>query len=172
MLFRSNISSVEGQPKLILRAVTISKQAAGQLQGLLSAGELVQVTPWVPIYSRFDSSEIVMWLIAVGAVTGAALWAGHDFQEERLLSQASHSQVQELLRYRSCIVSMHGQQSRLPTVSSAMGALHPTYPLQSFVSMHHIESAAIYSVVFALGVLCSWEDIWAWHLIAMWRLLT
>ena len=48
------------------------------------------MTAWAPVYSRFDASEIVMWLIAVGAVAGAALWAGHDFQEAR---QSSRSQV-------------------------------------------------------------------------------
>ncbi|KAK9821152.1 hypothetical protein WJX74_001342 [Apatococcus lobatus] len=80
-------SSGDGQAKLILRAATISKQAAGRLQGLLEAGEKVQVAPWAPTYSRYDSSEIVMWLLAVAAVTAAAFWAGHDYQEEHMSHQ-------------------------------------------------------------------------------------
>lgn len=80
-------SSEAEQPKLILRAATISAHAADRLQGLLEAGERVQVAPWAPVYNRYDSSEIVMWLLAVAAVTAAALWAGHDFREEQLSHQ-------------------------------------------------------------------------------------
>ena len=86
-------SSVDGQPKLILKAATISAQAANRLQGLLEAGGKVQVAPWAPTYSRYDSSEIVMWLLAVGAVTAAALWAGHDFQQEHLSHQPAQVSI-------------------------------------------------------------------------------
>ncbi len=87
-----NDSSTEGQPKLILRAATVSAQMAAQLQQMLKAGSSISMTPWAPIYTRFDPSEIVMWLIAVGAVASAALWAGHDFQET-WTSKYSRSQV-------------------------------------------------------------------------------
>ena len=84
----STEGSSEEPLKLILGAATISAKAGARLQELLAAGQAVNISPWAPTYSRYDASEIVMWLIAVAAVTAAGLWAGSDFLEERLSRQS------------------------------------------------------------------------------------
>ncbi|KAK9828615.1 hypothetical protein WJX72_001047 [[Myrmecia] bisecta] len=57
-------------------AVSISRQAGMELQALIQEGASVSV--WAARYNPLDLSAVVIWLIAVSTVAGAAVWAGRD----------------------------------------------------------------------------------------------